>query len=430
MSRILAVDDAPDTLMLLEFDLVNEGYDVVTCPDGDSACQLLSKESFDLVLLDIYMPGLSGIDTLKWIKQQDAYKNIPVIMLSASDDENEIVTALEFGANDYVTKPYIAKVLLARIKTSLRLRQQTLTLESLANTDYLTELNNKGHFESLATHAISQMERKQDSLAIAMLDIDYFKAINDDYGHEMGDAVLKAFAKTMENQFRDYDVLGRVGGEEFAVCMPSTSLEEAYAACERFRESVMSLAVPASQHRTITFTVSIGLTSVNGNCGDYDLVTLMRQADQYLYQAKAADRNCIKSICNQSDIESIAYNTSAQSECSKDTFEHIQSEIGLANVLGDKSLFKEILVMFYEDHHQDGNKLQQAISEQQDQQLKHIIHTLKGVACSVGAMALFDSAKALDIAVNEKNSAAYQELYLDVAQHLTAVMSELEQKVL
>ena len=124
MQTILAVDDAKDTLMLLEFDLQAEGYQVVTANDGESALDILRSTPVDLVLLDLYMPGLSGLDTLTKINTVPELVNTPVIMLSASDDEDEIVSALEIGAHDYVTKPYIAKVLLARIRNALRIKRK------------------------------------------------------------------------------------------------------------------------------------------------------------------------------------------------------------------------------------------------------------------------------------------------------------------
>ena len=123
--KILAVDDAKDTLMLLDFDLAEEGYQVFTAESGEIAFEVLEEQAIDLILLDMYMPGISGLAMLQKLKSLPAFMSIPVIMLSASDDEDQIVAALEFGADDYVTKPYIPKVLLARIRTSLRLLEKT-----------------------------------------------------------------------------------------------------------------------------------------------------------------------------------------------------------------------------------------------------------------------------------------------------------------
>lgn len=430
MNTILAVDDAQDTLMLLEFDLQSEGYEVITANDGETAINILSKQKVDLILLDLYMPGLSGLETLEKIKAQSEFVNTPIIMLSASDDENEIVSALELGANDYITKPYIPKVLLARLKTSLRLLEKTLTLESLAQTDFLTGVNNKGNFEDLMKKSIKQMSRTSDNVSVAMLDIDFFKKINDNYGHDIGDDVLKLFADTMQKTFREYDILGRVGGEEFAVCMPNTDIEEGFYACERFRDAVSKLSVTTSDGISVNFTVSIGVASVSHNDGNYDPASLMRAADQFLYQAKETSRNCTKTYEDLSANSLPPSSEDSKTEVSMEKTEESNSRypgidynIGVNNVLGDESLFKEILQMFYDDHHLDGDKIQKAITDKDQASLKHLVHTLKGVACSVGAMQLFENTKELDVAVNEGNESKYQSLFDDVSYELKRVLS-------
>ena len=173
--KILVVDDAKDTQILLDFDLSELGYCVICCDGGKDAIELLNTHPIDLILLDMYMPGLSGLATLKQVKANDLTKNIPIIMLSASTDEDEVVAALEFGADDYVIKPYVAKVLLARIKTAIRLQEKTAQLEYLAKTDFLTGINNRGSFFELSRHAISLANRTEQPLVVAMFDIDFLK---------------------------------------------------------------------------------------------------------------------------------------------------------------------------------------------------------------------------------------------------------------
>ena len=431
MNRILAIDDAADTLMLLEFDLQSEGYEVTTASSGKEALSLLAEQKFDLILLDMYMPELNGLEVLKQIKCSERYSHLPVIMLSASDDENEIVSALELGANDYVTKPYIAKVLLARIKTSLRLREQALKLETLANTDSLTGLSNKGYFETQSKRVLRQLSRESGELAIAMLDIDHFKQVNDTFGHEVGDDVLALFAETMTTQFRDYDILGRVGGEEFAVCMPSISIEDAMSVCERLRAAVEGLNVVTEDQQVVNFTVSIGLVSVLHNGGVYDFQTLMRSADGFLYQAKQESRNCVRTHnIEHAVILDDALPTSApEANNAEEQLPGIDYTIGVNNVLGDDDLYQDILQMFYDDHHLDKDKIQQAINANDEASIKHLVHTLKGVACSIGAMQLFDNSKALDVAVNEGKSGHYQSLFDNVAHELERVIAGIRAKL-
>lgn len=429
MNTILAVDDAPDSLLLLEFDLQAEGYVVLTANDGQTALDILSSESIDLILLDLYMPGISGLDTLKMIKSMPEHAEKPVIMLSASDDENEIVAALELGANDYITKPYIPKVLLARLKTSLRLWEKTLTLENLAKTDFLTGLNNKRSFEDLTNKTLKHMSREQQDVCVAIFDIDFFKQVNDNYGHDVGDDVLKVFATTLKTTLRDYDVIGRVGGEEFAVCMPNSSLQEGFNVCERFRESIEQLNYMTSCGTSLSLTVSIGLSTVNTGEGRYDFVSLMKAADQFLYQAKDNGRNRTETyqpmevfvMDEEQPIEPRQVSSKVV-----DALPGIDYTIGVNNVLGDDDLFKEILQMFYDDHSGDGNKLHQAISTRDSSSLKHVIHTLKGVACSIGAMTLFEHAKQLDIAANDNLESEYEGLFISVNTELNRVLEGIK----
>ncbi|WP_440877306.1 diguanylate cyclase [Thalassotalea sp. PLHSN55] len=435
MYKILAVDDAKDTLMLLEFDLADEGYQVVTAMSGEAALNIIKEQDIDLILLDMYMPGLSGLATLEKIKSTASGQKIPVIMLSASNDEDEIVAALELGADDYVTKPYIAKVLLARMRTSLRLLEKTIELERLANTDFLTGINNRGSFEDLASKAISQCERNQQSLALAMFDIDFFKKVNDVYGHEAGDKVLIEFSQVLGSCFRAYDIVGRIGGEEFAVCMPNVDLSDAHNACERLRLSIENKLVDIGNEQ-INVTVSIGLTLAQNQ--ELELSDILKDADLALYQAKSNGRNqvVLSNVGNEVGNEvgnqigdvmdgSLISNEidTAQDESGYPGIDH---EVGVANVLGDNELFKQILEMFYDDHSQDSAKISQAIDSNDHDSIKHLVHTLKGVACSVGAMQLFELAKSLDEAVNRGDLAQYPPLFEPVRTELDKIMKGIE----
>lgn len=391
---ILAVDDARDTLALLDFDLSEHGYKVLTADSGENAFIKLSEHNVDLVLLDIYMPSISGLVTLAKIRTYEKYNNTPVIMLSASDDEDEIVHALDLGASDYVTKPYITKVLLARIRTAIRLKEKNTELEVLAKTDYLTGLSNRKSFHEYARKAIVQSNRTHNyPVVIVMFDIDYFKKVNDNYGHDAGDIVLKNFADLLNASFREYDLVARIGGEEFAACLPNTTIEEAMQACNRFRELVASYHFPiALDHsKVIQIKTSIGVASNQGQI--YSLEELLKLADEGLYQAKAQGRN--KVINNT--IFANDDKTSAEPE---DSYPGIDLEVGLKNVLDDKSLFNDILIMFYQDHNKDVDNLRKALANQDILTAKHLAHTLKGVASSVGAMRLFEKTKLLDEAIN------------------------------
>ncbi|XQW86612.1 diguanylate cyclase [Thalassotalea piscium] len=436
-NTILVVDDAKDILMLLEFDLIEAGYKVVTANGGEQALDILNQQRIDLVLLDLQMPTVTGLDVLSYITSMEI--SPPVIMLSSSDDENDVVKTLDIGAEDYVTKPYIAKVLLARIRNALRLKEKTQKLESLLRTDSLTRVNNRIGYEELAAKCISHAKRNKHQIAVTMLDIDHFKNVNDTYGHEAGDKVLVAFAELLTSCFRDYDVIGRIGGEEFAVCMPNISAKSAFDACERFRVALsqLKIAINKDESTTISITVSLGLTL--SKTLDMKLDDLMRDADKLMYQAKADGRNRTMiepSLLNNNNDKSETTsqetpNVEAKQENNDlmEKYPGIEYEIGVSNVLGDESLFEEILVMFYQDHHQDKTKIAQAINDNDLLTLKSLSHTLKGVACSIGAMELFEHTKALDLAANEQKTQEFEYLFKPVALALDKVVSGIKEKL-
>ncbi len=434
--RILVVDDAKDTQMLLDFDLSAAGYQVTCCDSGEEALALLKTKNIALILLDMYMPGLSGLETLVKIKAEVLTTDIPVIMLSASTDEDEVVAALELGAGDYVIKPYVAKVLLARMRTAIRLKEKTAQLEYLAKTDFLTGINNRGSFFELSSNAISLANRAGQPLIVAMLDIDFFKQVNDNYGHDAGDQVLRAFSQGMIGVFRGYDIIGRVGGEEFAVCLPNTNRTDANIACERMRSYIEQTSVQIISDNDveldINITVSIGLVLAQNELLTID--ELLKQADRALYYAKEHGRNQVvdASIIASPTVEegdSIVVDlikadkdNLLEENQNMDNYDGIEFDVGVNNVLGDKALFKEILVMFYQDHHLDGEKLQTAIESKDIDSAKHLAHTLKGVSCSVGAMDLFEATKALDIAINDNNHDDIDGLFSQLSPELSRVM--------
>jgi len=473
---ILAVDDAKDTLILLEFDLTSEGYQVKTVTSGEQALSLIASDSnlnegdfstenhtnIDLILLDLYMPSMSGLATLKAIKSDANTRDLPVIMLSASNDEDEIVEALELGADDYVTKPYIAKVLLARIKTSLRLMTKTKELEVLAKTDFLTNINNRASFYDLSLKAISQCKRSRQNLVIVMFDIDFFKLVNDDFGHDVGDKVLVEFAQILSYSFRDYDVVARIGGEEFAVCMPNTSMDDAIIVCDRFRVKVENyqIDIEHSSQKSISITVSAGVASRLLDNSDEQLSVddLLKSADQMLYHAKNNGRNTVFStnsleedipVLSGSNLDSnvttdsttgissgIINNMSCRDDLdnvcstSDDKFPGIDFSVGMANVLDDEPLFKEILVLFYQDHCHDGDKLKNAFITADIKAAKHVAHTLKGVACSVGAMTLFERTKELDYSINVSDFEEFETLFEQgVLPELLKVLAGIKQQL-
>jgi diguanylate cyclase (GGDEF)-like protein len=294
--------------------------------------------------------------------------------------------------------------------------KKNIELESIARTDYLTKLDNRGSFDELTKKAISQAKRSQQSIVLAMFDLDHFKRVNDDFGHQAGDKSLIDFAEILRENFRDYDILGRIGGEEFAVTMLNTGIAEAYDACERFRQRIASHQVTVEANgkiQQLSFTVSIGITSANGSAMNYK--SLIEHADQALYQAKQTGRNQTFPAIGVDDC-----NKKQATPC-------IDYTTGIANVLGDEALFKQILTMFCQDHASDQQNIEQAIIAKDHHNLKEIVHRLKGVSSSIGAMQLFDCTQRLDIAIEEKRTERYQALYMPLAEQLQEVLREIAQ---
>jgi diguanylate cyclase (GGDEF)-like protein len=301
MANILVVDDIEDNRRLLEFDLEDDDHRVLLAASGVEALSILDAERVDLMLLDVNMPGMSGTDVLRELKKDPLKSQLPVIMVTANDLDDEVVHALDLGANDYVTKPYSYAVLSARMRTSLRLKhsqdnleEANRRLEILATTDALTGLYNRRHFFDLSNKEISKSLRHERSMIVAMIDVDHFKPVNDLYGHDAGDRVLKELSVLMKNCFRSGDIVARVGGEEFAICMPDTDVEAAMTPCQRLRESVEQRVFTvkrAMMDVDIKVTLSIGIAQINS--ADNEISQMLRRADLALYQAKDGGRNQI-----------------------------------------------------------------------------------------------------------------------------------------
>jgi diguanylate cyclase (GGDEF)-like protein len=295
MPTALVVDDSEDNAKLLEYDLNDDGFGVLTALSGDECITTAATQRPDIILLDMRMPGLSGLETLEKLKTFPETNDIPVIIISASSADDNIIQALDLGANDYVNKPVVYPILAARMRTALRLKQATMELEimnhelrRLATTDPLTRLSNRRHFFSLANAEFSKAQRHNRPLSIIMMDVDEFKMLNDTYGHAAGDKALDILADCCREAVRESDLVGRIGGEEFAICCPDADLQGASVIAERIRTTCERRVVSFGE-RTFTFTVSLGVTCRAKNDSNFD--DMLNRADQLLYQAKGAGRN-------------------------------------------------------------------------------------------------------------------------------------------
>jgi len=301
--RILVVDDHADNVEVLRARLDAKGYEVATASGGEEALQSVADSAPDLILLDVMMPHVDGKEVARRIKNDHRLPFIPIIMQTALDSTQDRVEGLDAGADDYITKPINFSELEARIRSMLRIkalqddlekRERELEdmndrLRKMAQTDGLTEVDNRRFLEERLHEMLEHSTRLQEPLACVMCDIDHFKSVNDTHGHQAGDAVLKEFAGVLRDHAREIDRVGRYGGEEFVILLPGTLLDEGVTFAERLRHAVES-------H---TFSFSGGTVRRTMSCGvaawpHTDLRReddLLRAADDALYVAKEMGRN-------------------------------------------------------------------------------------------------------------------------------------------
>jgi len=291
---VLIVDDVVKNLQVLGNILGKEKYRVAAANNGEKAIIVADSSSPDLILLDIMMPGINGYETCRRLKENPKTKEIPVIFLTAKNELDDIVKGFEIGAVDYVTKPFNSVELLARVKTHLELkisrdmlRAKKELLEKLVITDGMTGLYNHRYIIDSLAARITEAKRYKQPLSAAMLDIDYFKKVNDNHGHFFGDFVLVKIASIIEETIRKTDIAGRYGGEEYLIIFTNTDKKSAFATLERIRKTI-----EAQKWGKEGFVVTIS----GGVCEleDQDYSKLIMKADELLYKAKENGRNRIE----------------------------------------------------------------------------------------------------------------------------------------
>ena len=275
--------------------------------DGISGLKVLIEDypQIDLVLCDLEMPGIDGFKFLDIKhKTKPEFDEIPVIMLTSRGEIEKRIMGLDLGASDYLVKPFDDGELLARVRVQLKikhlqdqLRRNNLDLERLSNTDVLTSLYNRRHFMDLFEKEYERAARYDVPLAFVMIDIDFFKKINDKLGHQVGDQILCQVASILQRGLRTGDVVGRYGGEEFALLLPQTTLEGGVAAAERYRRLVENL----KPHPDASVTISLGV-SWNRFSGIRTVDDLIRTADSALYAAKDQGRNLTVKYASPAEV--------------------------------------------------------------------------------------------------------------------------------
>jgi diguanylate cyclase (GGDEF)-like protein len=330
--NILIVDDSEDQLLVLKSILSSEGYKKIhLVKSADQAFEILGlknsykKENIDLILMDINMPDVNGIEACEEIKKHEELRDIPIIMITAHREENHLQSAFHAGAMDYINKPINKTELLARVHSALKLKRETdsrkerereLTemaelldeankkLTRMSYRDGLTGVPNRRYFDEFFVGEWKHAIREKESISLIMVDIDCFKAYNDTYGHLKGDDCLKKVAETLDKALkRPKDFLCRYGGEEFIAVLPNTDEKGVLEVANRFQREIKKLEI---EHEISTankyVTISIGVATVKPEHTE-KTKPFVSAVDKALYAAKQSGRNCIKVAGCKSKME-------------------------------------------------------------------------------------------------------------------------------
>jgi diguanylate cyclase (GGDEF)-like protein len=297
---VLLVEDDPISRKILENILLKEGFDVTTVENGRIAIELFKNRFFPIVLTDWLMPEMEGPDLCRAIRDQKPEGYVYIVLLTSKDSKADIISGLEAGADDYLTKPAHRDELVARIKNGLRILELEKSLKEaneeiriLSITDPLTGAYNRGYLNERLPQEIKRSIRYRHPLSLILSDIDHFKKVNDRFGHLAGDHVLKEFVQSILESIRDQiDWAARYGGEEFLVVLPETDFNGAMLLAERLREAC-SQRIITIQEQQISITASFGVTGLASEMPVSDISgeILLQQCDACLYQAKNQGRN-------------------------------------------------------------------------------------------------------------------------------------------
>ncbi|WP_198264926.1 GGDEF domain-containing response regulator [sulfur-oxidizing endosymbiont of Gigantopelta aegis] len=282
--RVLIVDDVEVNSKILAACLKGK-YEMTIARDGQACLDIaITSPQPDLILLDIEMPGMNGYEVCKQLKNNSLTMNIPVIFVTANDREADEEKGLLLGAVDYITKPLRPLIVAARVNTHITLKQQHDQLLALATHDQLTGLYNRHYLFHGGGKKIAYAVRHQLPLSLAMMDVDYFKVINDQHGHPTGDAVLQAIAQLLGSQCREEDIVARFGGEEFIILFEHSDLTHANKKAEKLRNMIEQL-----EPEGLIVTMSFGVVQLEQK--DSNLDDMIARADSALYCAKETGRN-------------------------------------------------------------------------------------------------------------------------------------------
>ena len=289
---VLIVDDMAANIAILS-DLLQSSYKIKIAKSGQRALEIAkSKEKPDLILLDIEMPQMSGYDVCNILKSSSETRNIPIIFVTAKNDTMDEEYGLNLGAIDYIKKPFHPAIIKIRVKNHMDLKLKSDKLEELSMIDSLTNIPNRRFFNENFEKKYREILRDKRSLALIMIDVDFFKLYNDNYGHWQGDECLRKVAQTLrKNLKRPTDTVSRYGGEEFVVLLKDIDMDGAKKVVQSLIDAVANLNIEHKYSAAAEFvTISAGLSIKESN-EDISKEDLLKIADDELYRAKESGRN-------------------------------------------------------------------------------------------------------------------------------------------
>ncbi|MEQ8969512.1 MAG: diguanylate cyclase [Coleofasciculus sp. C1-SOL-03] len=299
---ILIVDDNPNNLQILHVILETEGYTTIAASNEEDAIERVRLDKPDLIIMALTMPKTSGLELCDHLKSPPPLTTSPIILMRTIREQEYLIEAFEKGAADTITHPFNPAEILARVRTHLELKQTqkqlnrlvqeqeklTKLLRKLASTDPLTGLWNRRHFLTIGYQEFNRACRYKRSLSILMIDLDNFKQINEEYGHTMGDEVLKGVAKSIVGSLREADYCGRCGGEEFVTLLPETDSAGAMRVAERLRKRLEQITIGIGD-KQVQMTVTVGVASYQ--LDDSNIEVIIQRAHKALYHAKSQGYN-------------------------------------------------------------------------------------------------------------------------------------------
>ncbi len=293
-TKVLVVEDSALFREILKDTLITQLFTVLTASNGKEALETIeNNEDIKLVVTDYIMPEVDGFELTLKIREKHQKDKIAIIAISAAEGQNSTIEKfLKYGANDYIKKPFSKQELIYRINNTMEYIALIEAQRHMANTDYLTGVYNRRHLMDTMNVIHANAIRGNFEYTVGILDIDFFKKVNDTYGHDIGDAVIKDLAHMLKTTFRSSDIVSRIGGEEFCIVLPNTKDHDSIATFEKIRSIIENRSITTKSHGEIKYTISIGVCARLSTTFD----EMMKEADEMLYEAKQSGRNrvCIK----------------------------------------------------------------------------------------------------------------------------------------